>query len=230
MEFLCSIAAVILEPVAGNMGVVCAKKSFLKGLRTLCNKNKSILIFDEVITGFRVAYGGVQKMLGVKADITTMGKIIGGGFPIGAIGGKASIMKHLSPEGTVYQAGTLSGNPVCVAAGIATLKELKSKNPYPRLESMTIGLCEQISEILEGKGIEHTINRIGSMFTLFFNEGPVTDYDSALESDTKMYARYFRHMLESGIYLPPSQFEANFLSTAHTEGHIKKTLSAIRKL
>ena len=225
-----SIAAVIIEPVAGNMGVVPAKKSFLKGLRTLCNKNKSILIFDEVITGFRVAYGGVQKMLGVKADITTLGKIIGGGFPIGAIGGKASIMKNLSPEGTVYQAGTLSGNPVCVAAGIVTLKELKSKKPYPRLESMTIGFCEQISEILNGKGITHTINRIGSMFTLFFNEGPVTDYDSALKSDTKMYAKYFRHMLESGIYLPPSQFEANFLSTAHTESHIKKTLSAIKKL
>lgn len=139
-------------------------------------------------------------------------------------------MKKLSPEGTVYQAGTLSGNPVCVAAGIATLRELKSKNPYPRLEAMTIGLCEQISEILNDKGIAHTINRIGSMYTLFFNEGPVTDYASALESDTKKYAKYFRHMLESGIYLPPSQFEANFLSTAHTQTHIKKTLAAIKKL
>jgi glutamate-1-semialdehyde 2,1-aminomutase len=224
-----SIAAIILEPVAGNMGVVSATKPFLKGLRTICNKNKSLLIFDEVITGFRVAYGGVQKMLGVKADITTMGKIIGGGFPIGAIGGKASIMKKLSPEGTVYQAGTLSGNPVCVAAGISTLNQLKKTNPYPKLKSMTISLCAQISEILNDKGIAHTINQVGSMYTLFFNDGPVTDYDSALESDTKKYAAYFRHMLASGIYLPPSQFEANFLSTAHTEAHLKKTLAAIKK-
>ncbi len=224
------IAAVIIEPVAGNMGVVCAKKSFLKGLRTLCNKNKSLLIFDEVISGFRVAWGGVQKLLGVKADITTLGKIIGGGFPIGAIGGKASIMRRLSPEGAVYQAGTLSGNPVCVAAGIATLKQLKTTNPYPRLEAMTIGLCTQISEILNAKGIEHTINQIGSMFTLFFNPHPVTDYDTATKSDTKKYASYFRQMLNAGIYLPPSQFEANFLSTAHTQTHINKTLTAIKKL
>jgi len=225
-----SIAAIIIEPVAGNMGVVPAKKSFLKGLRTLCNKNKSLLIFDEVISGFRVAYGGVQKLLGIKADITTLGKIIGGGFPIGAIGGKASIMKHLSPEGAVYQAGTLSGNPVCVAAGIATLKQLKTTNPYPRLEATTIGLCAQISEILNAKGVEHTINQIGSMFTLFFNPGPVTDYDTATKSNTKKYAAYFRQMLNAGIYLPPSQFEANFLSTAHTKTQINKTLTAIKKL
>ncbi len=225
-----SIAAVIIEPVAGNMGVVCAKKSFLKRLRSLCSRNKSLLIFDEVITGFRVAYGGVQKMLGVKADITTLGKIIGGGFPIGAIGGKASIMKHLSPEGAVYQAGTLSGNPVCVAAGIATLKQLKATNPYPRLEATTIGLCAQITEILNAKGVEHTINQIGSMFTLFFNPSPVTDYDTATKSDTKKYAAYFRQMLHAGIYLPPSQFEANFLSTAHTQTHINKTLTAIKKI
>ncbi|RKY09853.1 MAG: glutamate-1-semialdehyde-2,1-aminomutase [Planctomycetota bacterium] len=224
------IAAVIIEPVAGNMGVVCAKKSFLKGLRTLCNKNKSLLIFDEVISGFRVAWGGVQKLLGVKADITTLGKIIGGGFPIGAIGGKASIMRRLSPEGAVYQAGTLSGNPVCVAAGIATLKQLKTTNPYPRLEAMTIGLCTQISEILNAKGIEHTINQIGSMFTLFFNPHPVTDYDTATKSDTKKYASYFRQMLNAGIYLPPSQFEANFLSTAHTEGHVRRTVAAVRQV
>ncbi len=225
-----AIAAIIIEPVACNMGVVCAKKSFLKGLRTLCNKNKRLLIFDEVITGFRVAWGGVQKLLGVKADITTLGKIIGGGFPIGAIGGKASIMKHLSPEGAVYQAGTLSGNPVCVAAGIATLKQLKTTNPYPRLEATTIGMCAQISEILNAKGTEHTINQIGSMFTLFFNPGPITDYDTATKSDTKKYAAYFRQMLNAGIYLPPSQFEANFLSTAHTQTHINKTLTAIKKL
>jgi len=222
-----AIAAVIIEPVAGNMGVVPAKKSFLKGLRTLCNKNKSLLIFDEVISGFRVAWGGVQKLLGIKADITTLGKIIGGGFPIGAIGGKASIMKHLSPEGAVYQAGTLSGNPVCVAAGI---EQLKTTNPYRRLEKTTIAMCAQISEILNEKGVEHTINQIGSMFTLFFNPGPITDYNSATKSDTKKYASYFRQMLNAGIYLPPSQFEANFLSTAHTQTHINKTLAAIRKL
>jgi glutamate-1-semialdehyde 2,1-aminomutase len=224
-----SIAAVIIEPIAGNMGVVCAKKTFLKKLRALCTANKSILIFDEVITGFRVAYGGVQKILGVNADLTTMGKIIGGGFPIGAVGGKTSIMKHLSPQGAVYQAGTLSGNPVCVAAGIATLNLLKSENPYPRLEAMTISLCTQIAEILKGKGIPHTINQTGSMFTIFFTDSPVTDYDTALKSDTTEYAAFFRHMLESGIYLPPSQFEANFLSTAHTDTHIKKTIAAVEK-
>jgi len=204
-----AIAAVIVEPVAGNMGVVPATGAFLKRLRRLCNKNKSLLIFDEVIT---------------------LGKIIGGGFPIGAIGGRAAVMKHLSPEGAVYQAGTLSGNPVCVAAGIATLRQLKATNPYPRLEAMTIGLCTQIGEILNAMGIEHTINQVGSMFTLFFNPRPVTDYDTATKSDTKKYAAYFTRMLEAGIYLPPSQFEANFLSTAHTETHINKTLAAIRKL
>jgi glutamate-1-semialdehyde 2,1-aminomutase len=225
-----SIAAVIIEPVAGNMGVIPAKKSFLKGLRTLCTKNKSILIFDEVITGFRVAYGGIQKQLGIKADLTCLGKIIGGGFPIGAVGGKAKIMNNLSPQGTVYQAGTLSGNPVCVAAGIATLKQLKSQNPYHHLNQLTQQFCQQITDVLAKSGIEHSINQIGSMFTLFFNPGPVTDYKSALKSDTKKFAHYFKHMLKAGIYLPPSQFEACFLSTQHTEAHIKRTLAAVRKL
>ncbi|MBE0535577.1 MAG: glutamate-1-semialdehyde 2,1-aminomutase [Phycisphaerae bacterium] len=225
-----TIAAVILEPVAGNMGVICAKKAFLKGLRALCDKHGSLLIFDEVITGFRAGYGGVQKMLGVKADLTTLGKIIGGGFPIGAIGGQAAIMRHLSPEGSVYQAGTLSGNPVCVAAGIATLRELKETNPYPHLEAMTLHLCTQIGEIFKAEGVPHTINRIGSMFTVFFNTGAVTDYASALKCDTQRYAAYFRQMLEAGVYLPPSQFEANFLSTAHTEAQLNKTLAAVKKL
>jgi len=225
-----SIAAVIIEPVAGNMGVIPAKASFLKVLRTLCTKNKSILIFDEVITGFRVAYGGIQKQLGIKADLTCLGKIIGGGFPIGAVGGKAKIMNNLSPQGSVYQAGTLSGNPVCVAAGIATLKQLRSQNPYTRLERTTSKLCNGITDTLGDAGIEHTINRVGSMFTLFFNPGPVTDYDSALKSDTKKFAKYFKHMLKTGIYLPPSQFEACFLSTQHTEAHIKRTVAAVRKL
>jgi glutamate-1-semialdehyde 2,1-aminomutase len=224
------IAAVIVEPVAGNMGTVLPKPYFLNELRSLCNQNKSILIFDEVISGFRLCYGGVQTMYKVKPDLTTLGKIIGGGFPIGAVGGKASMMDKLSPEGTVYQAGTLSGNPVCVAAGIATLGLLKTLNPYKKLDSMAESLCGGISEKLNAKGIPHRINQIGSMFTLFFNDGEITDYDTAAKSDTKRYAHYFRHMLESGIYLPPSQFEANFLSTAHTERHVEKTLMAVDKL
>ncbi len=224
------IAAVIIEPVAGNMGVIPAQKSFLKGLRTLCNKNKSLLIFDEVITGFRVDYGGVQKQIGVKADLTCLGKIIGGGFPIGAVGGKASIMNNLSPQGSVYQAGTLSGNPVCVTAGIATLKALKSQKPYAALERKTKKFCKQISEVLDEKGVSHTINQVGSMFTVFFTDSDVTDFDSAFTSNTKMYAKYFKQMLAAGIYLPPSQFEANFLSTKHTDAHLKKTIDALRSI
>lgn len=224
------IAAVIIEPVAGNMGVIPAKASFLKGLRSLCTKHGSILIFDEVITGFRLAYGSLQPSVGVKADLTTLGKIIGGGFPIGAVGGKAEIMNKLSPEGKVYQAGTLSGNPVCVAAGIATLKLLKSQKPYARLNRLTGKLCGQITETLNKVGIEHTINQAGSMFTLFFNASAVTDYDSATKSDTKRYARYFRQMLKAGIYLPPSQFEACFISTKHGQKDFQKTIAAVNKI
>ncbi|MBN1457097.1 MAG: glutamate-1-semialdehyde 2,1-aminomutase [Sedimentisphaerales bacterium] len=224
------IAAVIIEPVAGNMGVIPAKKDFLKGLRVLCTKNKSILIFDEVITGFRLGFGSIQKKVGVKADLTCLGKIIGGGFPIGAVGGRASIMNNLSPQGPVYQAGTLSGNPVCVAAGLATLKILKVQKPYTALERRTKHLCAQITQTLNKAGVEHTINQVGSMFTLFFTAGPVTDYDSALKSDTKKFAKYFKHMLNAGIYLPPSQFEANFLSTKHTDAHIKRTIEVLKKI
>lgn len=224
------IAAVIVEPVAGNMGTVLPEHGFLNSLRTLCTKNKSLLIFDEVISGFRLAYGGVQTLYHIKPDLTTLGKIIGGGFPIGAIGGKAAIMNQLSPEGAVYQAGTLSGNPVCVAAGIATLQQLKTLNPYHKLAALTESLCDGISEELLKKGIPHAINRIGSMFTLFFREGEITDYNSAAQSDTKRYAAYFRAMLDAGIYLPPSQFEANFLSTAHTQKHIDRTVSALHDL
>jgi len=224
------IAAVIVEPVAGNMGTVLPEPYFLNKLRSLCNQNKSVLIFDEVINGYRLAYGGAQTLYKIKPDLTTLGKIIGGGFPIGAIGGKASIMNKLSPEGDVYQAGTLSGNPVCVAAGIATLKQLKALKPYGKLDKLTKSLCNGITEQLDAKGIPHKINRIGSMFTLFFTDTEVTDYDSAAKCDTKRYGKYFRQMLNSGIYLPPSQFEANFLSTAHTQNHIDKTLMAIKKL
>ena len=224
------IAAVIVEPVAGNMGVVTPKPKFLKTIRRKCNSNGSLLIFDEVITGFRVRYGSVQPLFGVNADITCLGKIIGGGFPIGACGGKARLMDKLAPQGGVYQAGTLSGNPVCVAAGIATLKLLKQNKPYARLEKSTRKLCSQINETLDDAGVVHTINQIGSMFTLFFNPGPVTDYASATKSDTGKYAKYFAAMLEQGVYLPPSQFEACFISTEHKQSHFDKTLSAIRNV
>ncbi len=224
------IAAVIVEPIAGNMGVVTPKDDFLKTIRKLCTKTGSILIFDEVITGFRVKYGGVQDIFGVKADLTCLGKIIGGGFPIGACGGKAKLMNNLSPAGAVYQAGTLSGNPVCVAAGIATLKLLKKQNPYLSLSQKTEKLCGQIHQVLQAKKINHTINRIGSMFTLFFNSDQVVDYASAIKSDTKKYAKFFAVMLKAGIYLPPSQFESCFISTEHRQKDFDKTITAVGKL
>ena len=224
------IAAVIVEPIAGNMGVIRPANEFVKTIRKLCTKNGSVLIFDEVITGFRVKYGSVQNILGVKADLTCLGKIIGGGLPIGACGGKASLMNKLSPQGRIYQAGTLSGNPVCVAAGIATLKALKRENPYPALAAKTKKLCEQIHQILGRKQVKHTINRIGSMFTLFFNPAPVVDYNSAVRSNTKIYAKYFNEMLKAGVYLPPSQFEACFLSTEHTQKDLNKTAEAVDRI
>ncbi|MHC4287385.1 MAG: glutamate-1-semialdehyde 2,1-aminomutase [Planctomycetota bacterium] len=224
------IGAVIVEPVAGNMGTVLPQPAFLKKLRSLCTRNKSLLIFDEVINGFRLAYGGAQTVYNVKPDLPTLGKIIGGGFPIGAVGGKASIMNKLSPQGSIYQAGTLSGNPVCVAAGIATLKQLKTSKPYGKLDKLTRSLCDGITERLDSKGIPHKINRLGSMFTLFFTESDVTDYNSATKCDTQRYGKYFRQMLEMGVYLPPSQFEANFLSTTHTKRHIEQTLRSVNKL
>jgi len=223
------IAALIVEPIAGNMGVVPPAGDFLKTIRKLCTKNGSILIFDEVITGFRIKYGSVQDLFGVKADLTCLGKIIGGGFPIGACGGKANLMNSLAPTGRVYQAGTLSGNPVCVAAGIATLKLLKSRKVYSRLDASAKRLCDGIRKSLQERDIKHTINRIGSMFTLFFNPGPVTNYASAVKSDTARYAKFHNVMLKQGIYLPPSQFEACFLSTEHKPADIDRTISALRK-
>ncbi len=222
------IAAVIVEPVAANMGVVLPKAGFLREIRKLCSEYKSILIFDEVVTGFRVGYGSVQDIFDVRADLTCLGKVIGGGLPIGACGGRAKYMDNLSPEGKVYQAGTLSGNPVCVAAGIATLKQLKADNPYRRLALSTEKLCERVSAEFAKAGVEHTINHIGSMFTVFFNSGPVTDYDSAVRSDTKAYARYFKRMLKGGVYLPPSQFEACFLSVRHGQKDFDQTVAAVR--
>jgi glutamate-1-semialdehyde 2,1-aminomutase len=223
------IAAVIVEPIAGNMGVVPPARGFLKTIRRLCTKNGSILIFDEVITGFRIKYGSVQDLVGVKADLTCLGKIIGGGFPIGACGGKARLMDKLAPSGRIYQAGTLSGNPVCVAAGIATLKLLKSEGVYAALDRAAENLCGGIRKALCERDIKHTINRVGSMFTVFFNPGPVTDYASAVKSDTDMYARFHKVMLREGVYLPPSQFEACFVSTEHKPKDIERTIVAARK-
>ncbi|MEI8018394.1 MAG: glutamate-1-semialdehyde 2,1-aminomutase [Schlesneria sp.] len=220
------IAAVILEPVVGNMGVVVPTPEFLAALQNVCHKHGSLLIFDEVMTGFRVAYGGAQSRFGIRPDLTTLGKIIGGGLPVGAYGGRAEIMNVVSPVGPVYQAGTLSGNPVAMASGIATLKRLKESNPYPQLESTTRSLVAGLSKLATDAGIPHTIPHVGSMFTFFFNPSVVTNLEIASKSDTKAFGRYFHAMLERGVYLACSQFEANFVSAAHTDDDLKVTLGA----
>jgi len=218
------IAAVIVEPVAGNMGVVLPKESFLEALREETQKHNCVLIFDEVITGFRLCYGGAQNIFGIVPDMTVLGKIIGGGFPIGAYGGRRELMELVAPVGDVYQAGTLSGNPVAVEAGIATLNVLKREQPYERLEALSERLSQALIEAGERKGIELKVNRIGSMLTLFFTSKQVTDYETALTSNTNLYARFFHSMLARGVYLPPSQFEAMFVSAAHTEEDIEQTI------
>ncbi len=220
------VACIIVEPVAGNMGVAPPERGFLEGLRKICDENEILLIFDEVITGFRVAYGGAQELYKIKADITCLGKIIGGGLPVGAYGGKKAIMNKVSPLGEVYQAGTLSGNPLAMTAGIATLDLLRSKKSYEELEKKTLYLTENISDRAEEKGIPLTINRATGMFTLFFTGGPVKDYHTAKMSDTERFAQFFVEMMEQGIYLPPSQFEAWFLSLAHTQRDLDKTIEA----
>jgi glutamate-1-semialdehyde 2,1-aminomutase len=220
------IGCIIIEPIAGNMGVVLPERGFLEGLRDICNEKGILLIFDEVITGFRAAYGGAQELYKIKADMTCLGKIIGGGLPVGAYGGKKAIMDKVSPLGGVYQAGTLSGNPLAMTAGITALELLKSKKTYQDLEKKTLYLTERISECAEEKGIPFSINRATGMFTLFFTEGPVKDYHSAKMGDTKRFARFFIEMMEQGIYLPPSQYEAWFISLAHTQEDMDKTVEA----
>ncbi len=220
------LAALILEPVVGNMGVVVPTPEFLKACRDLCTRYGTVLIFDEVMTGFRVAFGGAQAHFGITPDLTTLGKIVGGGLPVGAYGGRADIMNVVSPAGPVYQAGTLSGNPLAMASGIATLQVLKETNPYPKLDDMSATLCAGLGEICERNRIPHWIARVGSMFTLFFNPEPVTSYAISAKNDTARYARYFHGMLDRGVYLPCSQFEANFVSAAHTPEEIQQTLEA----
>jgi glutamate-1-semialdehyde 2,1-aminomutase len=217
------IASVIVEPVVGNMGCVPPAPGFLEALRRITARDGALLIFDEVMTGFRVAFGGAQQLYGIHPDLTTLGKVIGGGLPIGAYGGRADIMAQIAPSGPVYQAGTLSGNPLAVSAGLAMLRHLKAHPEiYRQLE-------ERAASLVAGVPAGLTVNRVGSMFTLFFAEGPVTDYESAKRSDTKRFAEYFRFMLEKGIYLAPSQFEAAFVSAAHTGEDIARTVAASRE-
>ena len=224
------VACVILEPVVGNMGVVAPADGFLEACRELCTAQGSLLIFDEVMTGFRVAYGGAQSLFGVTPDMTTLGKIVGGGMPVGAYGGRAEIMNSISPDGPVYQAGTLSGNPLAMACGLATLKVLREQDPYPQLEEMTSRLVDGLDTAAADAGLDHVVARVGSMFTLFFNPEPVTSYDVSARNDTERFAAYHRGMLDHGIYLPCSQFEANFVSAAHTGQYVDSTIAAAREV
>ncbi|MFQ5733868.1 MAG: glutamate-1-semialdehyde 2,1-aminomutase, partial [Planctomycetaceae bacterium] len=220
------IACVILEPVVGNMGVVLPEPGFLEAARTQCSKHGALLIFDEVMTGFRVALGGAQERYGVMPDLTTLGKILGGGMPVGAYGGRADVMDSISPVGPVYQAGTLSGNPVAMACGLATLKVLKATNPYPELEETTSRLVAGLDKAAADAGLDHQTAHVGSMFTLFFNPRRVTGYSVSARNDTATFARYHRGMLDCGIYLPCSQFEANFVSTSHSPADVDATVRA----
>ena len=221
------IAAVIVEPVAGNMGVVPPADGFLGRLRRLTEANGALLIFDEVITGFRVAYGGAQTLYGVTPDITTMGKIIGGGLPVGAYGGRHEVMQQVAPLGPMYQAGTLSGNPLAVAAGVATLTELQRPGVYERLEATATRLTDGVSAAFARAEIPSSINRVASMFTGFFNAGPVSALAQVEQSDTAAYGRYMHALLERGVYIAPSQFEAGFVSIAHTDADIDRTIVAV---
>jgi len=223
------VAAVILEPVAGNAGVIPPAVGFLEGLRELCSRYGSLLIFDEVISGFRVAPGGAQELYGVKPDLTCLGKIIGGGLPLAAFGGPRSIMENLAPVGGVYQAGTLSGNPLAVTAGLTTLRILRRDNPYGELERKSSMLTKGVEHAFSEKGIAHTINRVGSMFSVFFHPGPVSSYEDALQSDRAGFTSFFGNMLDEGIYLAPSAFESWFLSTSHGTAEIEQTIAAVRR-
>ncbi|MDD2319063.1 MAG: glutamate-1-semialdehyde 2,1-aminomutase [Geobacteraceae bacterium] len=223
------VACIIIEPIAGNMGTVPPRNGFLEGLRALCDREGIVLIFDEVMTGFRVAYGGAQELYGITPDLTTLGKIIGGGLPVGAFGGKRAIMELLSPMGGVYQAGTLSGNPLAMSAGIATLKILQQEGFYQRLEETSGRLADAIASAALEAGCPIHATRVGSMLCVFFSSAEVTSWTTAARCDTAAYGTYFRAMLEQGIYLAPSQFETAFVSFSHTDEDIERTAAAARK-
>ncbi|MGB6045529.1 MAG: glutamate-1-semialdehyde 2,1-aminomutase [Pirellulales bacterium] len=224
------IAAVIAEPVVGNMGCVEPSAAFTAAMRQQTESHGALLIYDEVMTGFRVAYGGAQSLQGIRPDLTTMGKIVGGGLPVGAYGGRADIMDHVLPAGKVFQAGTLSGNPLATAAGIATLRTLRDSPPYERLESLGTRLESGLREAAAANGVPHSVARVGSMLTLFFNAESVTDWQTASRCDTQAFAKFFWGMINRGVYLPCSQFEAMFLSAAHTEDDIDATIAAAKKV
>ena len=230
-KFKHQIACVIVEPVVGNMGCVPAADDYLVGLRLLTERERSVLIFDEVMTGFRVSFGGAQELYNIKPDLTTMGKIIGGGLPVGAYGGSKEIMDLVAPLGPMYQAGTLSGNPLAMAAGCAMLKQLRDRKSeiYPRLDKMSADLVAGVAAAAKEAGVPLCYNRVGSMFTWFFQNGPVTDWDSASKSNTESFGKFFRSMLDSGIYLPPSQYEAAFLGITHTEDDVQRTIAAAKQ-
>ncbi len=223
------IAAVIFEPVVGNMGCVVPSAEFLSSLNKLTRKHGALLVCDEVMTGFRVAYGGAQSLFRIAPDLTTLGKIVGGGLPVGAYGGRAEIMDHVLPQGKVFQAGTLSGNPLAMAAGIATLKVLRDTPPYQKLERLSSQLAQGLNAAAEAAGIEHCLARVGSMMTLFFHPGPVRDWESASRCKIKQFSTYFWGLLDRGIYMPCSQFEALFVSAAHSDSDIAATIIAAQE-
>lgn len=223
------IAGIIVEPVVGNMGLITPRMDFLKSLRALCTEHGALLIFDEVMTGFRLSYGGAQELFGMAPDLTVLGKIVGGGLPVGAYGGRRDIMEMVMPAGPVFQAGTLSGNPVAMAAGIATLRELRDHPPYEKLEHLGGQLEDGLRDLSTAFGLPHRLARVGSMWTLFFTDTDVTDYESAKTSDTSRFARFFWGMMDRGLYLPCSQFEAAFLNAAHHETHVDRFLAAAKE-
>ena len=223
------IAAVIIEPVVGNMGCVPPRAGYLEAVRKLTRDHGALLIFDEVMTGFRLARGGAQELYGITPDITTLGKIIGGGLPVGAYGGSREIMSHIAPAGPIYQAGTLSGNPLSMTAGLVTLRRLRDKPVYERLESSSQKLCDGLAKAARDAGVTTVTNRVGSMWTSFFTGEPVVDWDTANKSDRQSYGKFFHAMLDEGVYLAPSQFEAGFVSLAHTDDIIDRTIEAARK-
>lgn len=228
-EWASDIACVIVEPVAGNMGLVLPDEGFLQGLRNITENNNSLLIFDEVISGFRLCFGGFQNCCNIRPDLTTLGKIIGGGLPVGAYGGRREIMDHIAPSGNVYQAGTLSGNPIAMAAGVATLRILQNNECYEQLEVMTSSLTTKLQKVFAAHGLNYTINQLGSMFCIFFTDQVVRNYNGVMGSDAEKYACFYREVIKEGIYFPPSQFEVSFVSCAHNLEDIEKTVSAVSR-